>query len=288
MSQTGVIQPTRWVHHGLVALAIAWCAGALTAAAQVGIPENPLLKQGYDDMYNLQFAAAHRVFHEYEQSHPKDAMGPVSDAAAYLFQEFDRLQVLRSELFVDDAKYLASKKLTPDPQVKAAFEEDLQHADELSTSELKASPGDRTAMLASALRFALHANYEALIAKQNMQALNDIKQAQKEGDELLKQCPDCYDGEMAIGVENYLLSQKAAPIRWILSLTGAQTDKKVGIERLRIVAEKGFYLKPYAKVLLAIADLRDGNKPHARQLLSELAQQFPRNNVFQDELKKLS
>ena len=287
MSQTGVIQPMRRIRRVVLALAIAARACAMTAA-DGGIPENPLLQEGYDDMYNLQFASAHRIFQQYEQLHPNDAMGPVSDAAAYLFQEFDRLQVLRSELFVDDAKYLRSKKLTPDPKVKASFEEDLQRADKLSTSELKVSPFARTALLAAALRFALHANYEALIAKQNIQALNDIKQAQKEGDELMKSCPNCYDGEMAIGVENYLLSQKAAPIRWVLSLTGAQTDKKVGIERLRIVAEKGLYLRPYAKVLLAIADLRDGDKPHARELLSELARQFPLNSLFQDELKKLS
>ncbi len=274
----------------LALLAVALTAGAhgLIGAPSGGIPDNPLLQQGYDDMYNLQFTAAHRIFHQYEESHPKDAMGPVSDAAAYLFQEFSRLHVLRSELFVSDATYLHANKLSPDPSVKAAFEEDLRHADELSASALNASQNDRTALLASALRFALHANYEALIAKENIQALRDIKQAQRVGEELLQQCPDCYDANLAIGVENYLLSQKAAPVRWLLDLTGAQTDKKVGLARLRIVAEKGSYLKPYAKVLLAIADLRDGNKQGAKLLLTDLAQQFPKNGVFQEELSKLS
>jgi hypothetical protein len=71
-------------------------------------------------------------------------------------------------------------------------------------------------------------------------------------------------------------------------MTGAQTDKQEGIAKLRIVADQGHYLKPYAKVLLAIAALRDGRKAEAKDLMTELAKQFPHNDLFQSELKKLS
>jgi hypothetical protein len=54
------------------------------------------------------------------------------------------------------------------------------------------------------------------------------------------------------------------------------------------VAEKGRYLKPYAKILLANAALRDDKRPEAVRLLKELAAQFPGNALFQEELKKLS
>jgi len=42
-------------------------------------------------------------------------------------------------------------------------------------------------------------------------------------------------------------------LRW----TGAQTDKDTGIQKLKIVAAEGHYFKPYAKILLAIAAVRD-------------------------------
>jgi hypothetical protein len=41
-------------------------------------------------------------------------------------------------------------------------------------------------------------------------------------------------------------------------------------------------------VLLAIADLRDGNKEEAKQLLADLANDYPSNDLFKTELKKLS
>ena len=37
--------------------------------------------------------------------HPEDPFGPTSDGAAYLFDEFNRLGVLQTELFVDDEKF---------------------------------------------------------------------------------------------------------------------------------------------------------------------------------------
>jgi len=262
---------------------------ALVNPAAGDVPAvNAELEAGYTDMYNLQFDAAHAAFKQYEQANPEDAMGPVSDAAAYLFFELDRMKILRSDFFVENHTLLNSKKVPPNPEVKKQFEAALAKAKQLAEARLQKSPGDHNALLANVLGTALHANYEALIGKQYWQALTEIKEAQVLAEQLLRVCPDCHDADLAGGVENYLLSQKMAAERWLLRLTGAQTDKQAGIEKLRTVAEKGLYLKPYAKILLAIAALRDNNKAEAKELLAELAGKFPRNDLFREELKKLS
>ena len=97
-----------------------------------------------------------------------------------------------------------------------------------------------------------------------------------------------YDAHLASGIQNYLLSLKSAPVRWFLRMTGAQTDKEAGLANLKIVAEKGHYLRPYADLLLAVAALRDKNQGKARQLLAGLAAHFPGNTLYREELKKLS
>jgi hypothetical protein len=55
-------------------------------------------------------------------------MGPVSDAAAYLFSEFDRLHILQSEFFSEDTNFLNMHKLAPDQALKRDFESDLSRA----------------------------------------------------------------------------------------------------------------------------------------------------------------
>lgn len=257
--------------------------------APAEVPEmNSTLEAGYDNMYNLEFAAAHRIFAQYQQNHPEDPMGPVSNAAAYLFFEFDRLHILRSDFFADNKKFLGGGKLQPDPKVQADFQAELTKARGLASARLQKNSADHDALLARVLATALDADYKALILKQYWQALNEIKESQNESEELLKVCADCYDGYLASGIENYLLSQRPAPERWLLQLTGAQTNKQVGMTQLRIVADKGHYLKPYAKILLAIAALRDNNRKEAKSYLVELSEKFPRNNLFHEELKRLS
>jgi len=44
---------------------------------------------------------------------------------------------------------------------------------------------------------------------------------------------------------------------------------------------------PYARLLLAVAALRDNNRPKARQTLTWLAQAYPRNPLYREELARL-
>ena len=84
-----------------------------------------------------------------------------------------------------------------------------------------------------------------------------------------------------------MLSLKPMAVRWLLRLGGARTDKIEGIRKLRLTAEKGHYLLPYARLLLAVAALRDQNTAEARQILQDLVREFPRNQLYKAELERL-
>jgi hypothetical protein len=68
---------------------------------------------------------------------------------------------------------------------------------------------------------------------------------------------------------------------------GAQTDKQEGIQKLRLTAEKGHYLAPFARLLLAVAALRDKDQHTAHDLLAGLSLQFPQNDLYRKELARL-
>ncbi len=245
------------------------------------------LQEGFDDMYNLNFSDAHRCFEQWETAHPDDPSAAVFDAAAYLFSEFDRLRILQAEFFVDDQSFSGKQRGSPDPEVRRHFEQALTHSNALANARLKQDPHDRDALFASVLRLGLQGDYDALIEKQNLRALSEMKEGRQRAEELLRLYPDCYDAYIAVGVENYLLSLKPAPIRWLLHATGAQTDKDTGIAKLKLTAAKGKYLQPYAELLLAVAALRDKNNAEAKRLLSDLAERFPHNPLYREELQKI-
>jgi hypothetical protein len=266
-----------------LASGVLFLAFAIASAEPLALPD-----QGYRDMYDLNFSGAHRTFGDWEKSHPSDPMGPVSDAAAYLFAEFDQLHVLQSEFFTEDDAFLPRQRnLAPDPAAKRNFEAALERARALASTALARDPQDENAMLARVLSAGLHSDYLFLIEKRNFTAFSEAKQGRQIAQRLLALHPDCYDAYLAVGAENYLLSLKPLAVRWALRLGGGQTDKQTGIQMLRITAEKGFYLRPYARLLLAVAALRDKDVPTARQNLASLAAEFPNNQLYRGELSKL-
>lgn len=251
------------------------CAATIPAGAQP-----TLLDLGYQQMYNLQFSEAHRSFAEWERLHPDDPLGPASDAAAFLFSEFDRMHILQSEFFTHDQHFVTDHKLTPDPAVKGKFDEALDAARRLASR----APNDANAMFASVLASGLHGDYLALIEKRYVASFKELKAARLQAEKLLASNPGCYDAWLAVGVENYILSTKPLMVRWFLRAAGGETDRALGMERLRLVAAKGHYLAPFARLLLAVAALRDHDVNRGRDLLAGLTREFPQNPLYRQEL----
>jgi hypothetical protein len=270
----------------LVRISLLWVLPIALFTARVDASPT-LLDDGYRAMYDLDFNSAHRLFRAYEATNPQDPIGPVSDAAAYLFAEFDRLNILQSELFVEDSRYSRIESLAADPAVKLAFEDALGRSRHLASAILRRSPDDPNALLATVLRLGLHADYLALVERRSFAALSEMKQGRSTAERLLTRHPECYDAYLAVGAENYLLSLQPAPVRWLLRAGGAQTDKETGLTMLRLTAEQGRYLLPYARLLLALAALRDKDQESAKRTLAWLAAEFPQNRLYREELAKL-
>ncbi|HTA45364.1 MAG TPA: hypothetical protein VK789_23110 [Bryobacteraceae bacterium] len=259
-------------------------AGALTAATA---PQESDLYTGWLKMYDLKFDDAHRTFGAWKQSHPDDSFGPASNAAAYLFSELARLGALESEFFVDDSRFKNRAQLRPDPASRALFTRELAQADRLAAEELQKSSVDSNALFVKSLIFGLRADDAGLVEKQPLAALSYTKVARIFAERLAQAKPDAADAYFGPGIENYLLSLRAAPVRVLLRVTGSNVDREKGLEEIRETALHGHYLEPFAKLLLAGAALRDNNPVRARELLWELHKRFPDNELYTREIDRI-
>jgi hypothetical protein len=79
----------------------------------------------------------------------------------------------------------------------------------------------------------------------------------------------------------------SAPVRWLMRVGGSPGDKQGGIADLQLTAQQGHYLAPFARILPAIAYVRDKEKFKALQLLSALRTEFPNNTLFPREIAGL-
>lgn len=147
-------------------------AGFATCASGSGNSGD--LDPAYRSMYNRHFFTARRQLQLWEQSHPGEPLGPVSEAASYLFAELDRLGSLKSQLFVDDGRFETRKQMAPDIWTKSLFEGAINRATALADKRLADDPHSAPAMLSETLAYGLEADYAAFIEKRDMLALSYI------------------------------------------------------------------------------------------------------------------
>jgi len=274
---------------GIATLIVATTLAAVPANGQtVRVPQSQiLLDQAYTAMYNLNFDAAFQKAEQAKSFAKDDPIPWIAEACAGLFREFDRLHILRSEMFASDETFDKREAYKWDPQSRQQFETALAGAEKLAQDRLSHDNNDAKALFALALSHGLRADDAALISKKNVAALGFIKSANGYADRLLARWPDYYDAYVATGMGKYVIGGKAAPVRWMLRIGGIKGDQAEGLKELSLAADKGHYLAPFARILLAFDDLRHKNRIEARKIFASLHDQYPGNPLFPQEMAKI-
>lgn len=246
------------------------------------------LETGFSQMYELDFSHARATFGSYIQRHPSDPMGQASLAASYLFEEFNKQGILTSSFFLNDKKLLDGiPNVRPDADQTAFLRVDGQTR-RMAERQLRGQPRDPNALLALTLANGMQADYDALIARQDLASLLLLRQTKQSARLLLSINPNADDAYLALGAANYIIGCLPGYKRFFLRLGGIHGSRALGMEQLQLASEHGHYLKPFAQVLLALAALRERQPELARSLLAQLHQNFPDNRDFTQELAKLN
>jgi hypothetical protein len=287
------IHRASWCLISIVALGL----GVRPAAAQspplaatigpIQLSVQPEIDAGFRLLYELKFTEARAAFANWESRHPNEALGPAAEAASYLFQEFDRQNVLTSEFFLDDDRLLGGVQGTPDPRVRDSFGSAVRKAQELARARLKSNPRDADALFALTIATGMQADYASLIERKQMESLRLTREADKVARDLLAVAPRATDAYVALGAANYIIGCLPGYKRFFIRFGGFHGDRALGMQQLGRTAATGHYLRPYAKLTLGLAAMREKQWDLARIEFEQLAAEFPANPKFARELAKL-
>lgn len=261
---------------------------AAAAQAPAGVVYVPELEAGFHLLYQMKPEKARDQFAAWQKDHPEDPLGSASEAVTYLFEESYQQGVLTSEFFLDDRRFLGKDPLSPDPARRAAFFNAIGRSQALAQRWLMIDPNDTNALFAMTLSVGMEADYASLIDKRQVDSLKMIRDADRYARRLLVAAPGAADAYLTLGAANYIIGSLPRLKRFFLGLAGVRGDKRAGLQQLEIAAEQGHYLRPFAKVLLALAALRENAPDVARVQLEELVAEFPENPLFASELAKLA
>ena len=245
-----------------------------------------VLDGSFRDMYNLRFDEALRSVEYAKTLDQTDPLPWVAQVCAIVFREFDRLHILRSEMFVSDDAFNARPAYNWIPANKAQFEEAAAGGEKIARERLAHDKDDVKALFAMSLITGMRGDASAMITKHNLDALGYMKAATNYSNRLLAISPDYYDAYVGTGLTKYIIGGKAAPVRWLLRLGGVRGDQEQGIAELKLASERGRYLAPFARIVLAFDDLKHKRKTEARQKLDSLHTQYPANTLIVEEIAK--
>jgi hypothetical protein len=261
-------------------------APVLTAGSTPAFYAVPELMTGFNLLYQQRFTEARETFGDWQSHNPEEPLGEIALAASHLFEELYRQGVLTSDFFLSEKKFLHGIDGKPDPANMNSFREALAHARTLAKQRLKTSPKDPEALFALTLAAGMESDAYAILEKKQLDGLKRMKEANEYAKQLLAQRPDAADAYVAPGIANYIIGSLNPGYRFALWFGGIHGDKKLGMEQVSKTVENGRYLRPFAKIMLALAARREKQNALAQRLLRELSEEFPSNNTFAAEYAK--
>ena len=261
-------------------------AQTVTDGSDSAFTNVPELKEGFRLLYVQKYPEAREKFSVWTSEHPADPFGSVANAASYLFEEFYRQGVLTSDFFLDDKRFLRGIEGKPDPQLMLDFSNELAHCRKLANGRLAKDKNDAAGLFALTLAAGMESNADSILEKKHVDGLKRMKEANEHAKRLLAERPDANDAWVAPGSADYIIGSLSSGARMVLWFGGIHGDKKLGMELVGRTAEKGRYLEPFAKVLLALAARREKQDALAEKLLRELTEEFPDSPLFAAEYAK--
>lgn len=246
----------------------------------------PELEEGYHLLYVQKFPEARAIFQKWIEEHPAEPFGQVSLAASYLFEEFFVQNVLTSDFFLNDKRFLGGITGTPDPGRMKGFEDSIARARKLALQRLKLQPRDPEGLYALTLCAGMQSDADSMLLKKHYDALKHLKEANAHAEILLHDHPEAYDAYVAPGVAYYVIGSLPGSARFILWFGGIHGDKQLGMSEVQKTADNGHYLKPFAKILLALSARREKQNALAEKNLKELTEEFPGNAIYETEYAK--
>jgi tetratricopeptide (TPR) repeat protein len=260
--------------------------GASAPAATPAFYPVPELMSGFHQLYEQKFDQARATFGDWHSKHPEEPFGEVSVAASFLFEELYRQGVLTSDFFLNERKFLHGIDGKPDSGRMNNFRDALTRSRVMAKERLKTNPKDAEALFALTLAAGMESDADAILEKRQLDGLKRMKEANEYAKELLAVHPDAADAYVAPGIANYIIGSLNPGYRFALWFGGIHGDKKLGMEQVGKTVADGRYLRPFAKIMLALAARREKQNELAQNLLRELTQEFPSNDTFAAEYAK--
>jgi hypothetical protein len=258
-------------------------AGGVGRAAVVytnPLNNDPLVKEGFEHFYQLDYAGAVDRFQRFHDMHPGDPQPTVLLLEAALFQELYRQDLLDTTFYANDG-FLTGKHATQeDPKIRDRIlglaDEAIHEAD----WRLEKNQNDVDALYARGWARALKCAYVAMVERGYMAGFKLARAAKDDHARVLQLNPDYVDAKLVVGVYEYVVGALPLPFKLLIGFAGITGSKAKGLQTLADDGDRGLTTSVEARTCITLFLRREARYKEAVQVVHKLKDEYPRNYLF--------
>ncbi len=271
----------------LVMALVAGRAGAQTALHTDPLNLDPLVRQGYDRFYYLDFEGALKIFNQVAQQHPQDPMAWDYILMTTVFRELYHQDLLDTTYYAHDS-FLSNKRDVPvPPGIHQQIEDLTNKVIAMCDANLAANASDKNSYFARGYAKGMHAAFITLAEHSFATAAKQGYGARNDSEQVLKLDPQYADAKMAVGLQLFAVASLPRWVRIIVGVMGVGGNKEQGLADLREAAAHGVVTSVESKTALSLFLRHDARYPEALQVQRGLAEQYPHDYLFRLEVANL-
>ena len=249
---------------------------------------DPVVRDGYNHFYNLDYEGALNRFEQVLKAHPDDPMASNYVLQTVIFRELYHQDLLDTTYYAHDS-FLTNQRRVDIPEAnRARIEALLNRVQTLVDQELKANPNSADALFARGYARGLHAAFITLADHSYFAAARQGLAARNDSEAALKIDPDYADANLSIGIQQFAVASLPRMVRMMVGIAGVGGNKERGLALLRICAEKGVVTEVESRTTLSLFLRHDGRYAEALAVQHGLAAQFPHDYLFRLEEANLA
>jgi hypothetical protein len=268
-------------------LGVVFGAGAQAAAHTDPLNLDPMVRQGYEHFYNLDFDGALKIFNEVTQQHPQDPMAWNYVLVTTIFRELYTQDLLDTTYYAHNSFLFSKREISITQKTHDAIDDLTNKVVGMCDQKLDANPNDKNALFARGYARGMHAAFITLAYHSFAAAARQGLQAKNDSEAVLKIDPQYADADMAIGIQQFAVASLPRFVRLMVGFMGVGGSKEKGLAMLRNGAQHGVVTSAESRTALSLFLRHDGKYGEALDVERGLAAQYPRDYLFQLEVANL-
>ena len=248
---------------------------------------DPVVRQGYEKFYNLDYEGALALFNKVTAAHPNEPMAWNYVLLATLFRELYHQDLMDTTYYAHDS-FLSNKRTIQIPQATRQQIDDLTNkVVAMCDARISANGQDKNAYFARGYAKGMHAVFLTLVDHAFASAARQGYQSRNDSEAALKIDPQYADAEMAVGIQQFAVASLPRWVRMIVGIMGVGGNKQAGLDKLKDSAAHGTVTAIESRTALSLFLRHDARYAEALQWQRGLAEQFPHDYLFQLEVANL-